>query len=356
MKYKILAVFLFFSAFSWAQKIDNVYFRVDGMQVVVTYDFSGCESADVALYLSSNKGRSFSSVPLSAVTGDVGHNVKAGRKRIVWNPLGDYPDGITGDVAFKVRIAGNIVGKVEGAQAQSADRVTITANGVPFEMIRVEGGTFTMGATVEQLLDADEDEKPAHRVTLSTYYIGKCEVTQKLWKAVMGNNPSFHKGDIYPVEMVSWSDCQIFIKRLNELTGKKFSLPTEAQWEFAARGGNKTKHYKYAGSNDKNTVAWCDDTSDRETHPVGKKPANELGLHDMSGNVFEWCQDWYGHDYYASSPAKDPEGPDKGTWKYRVLRGDCSWGYEKSCRVSDRNGNDVDIQSWGIGLRLAARF
>ena len=341
--------------FCYAQKIENVLFRTDGQRVVVTYDLSGCKSADVALYLSVNGGRSFSSIPLTGVSGNVGKGVLSGRNRIVWNPYSDYPEGITGTVAFKVSIAGNVVGKVEKVVGGAAIE-KLTVNGVPFEMVRVEGGTFTMGATVEQLLDADEDEKPAHRVTLSTFYIGKCEVTQKLWKAVMGNNPSFRKGDNLPVENVSWDDCQIFIKRLNELTGKKFALPTEAQWEFAARGGNKTKRYKYAGSNDKNVVAWCDDTSDREIHPVGKKPANELGLHDMSGNVWEWCQDWYGHDYYASSPAKNPEGPDRGTWKYRVLRGDSSWGYRESCRVSDRNGNYADIRSWDIGLRLAAVF
>ena len=356
MRIKLLMLVLL-PVFCYGQKIENVLFQTDEQRVVVTYDLSDCKSADIALYLSVNGGRSFSSIPLKGVSGNVGNGVQSGRNRIVWNPYIDYPDGISGIVAFKVSIAGNVVVKAEEEKKRRrTDIEKFKVNGVSFDMVRVEGGSFTMGATVEQLLDADEDEKPAHRVTLSTFYIGKYEVTQKLWKAVMGNNPSFRKGDNLPVERVSWDDCQIFIERLNQLTGKKFALPTEAQWEFAARGGNKTKRYKYAGSNDKNVVAWCDDTSDRETHPVGKKPANELGLHDMSGNVWEWCQDWYGHDYYASSPAKDPQGPDKGTWHYRVIRGDSSWGYQTSCRVSDRNGNSQDIQSWDIGFRLAAVF
>ena len=151
-----------------------------------------------------------------------------------------------------------------------------------------------MGATSEQGEDADSDEKPAHQVTLSDYYIGETEVTQALWKAVMGTNPSNFKGDSNPVEKVSWNDCQEFIRKLNSLTGRTFRLPTEAEWECAARGGNQSKGYKYSGSNKIKDVAWYDGNSKDKTHAVKTKPSNELGLYDMSGNVNEWCWDLYG--------------------------------------------------------------
>ena len=211
-------------------------------------------------------------------------------------------------------------------------------------MVYVEGGTFNMGATEEQGSSYYSNERPVHEVTLSDYYIGKFEVTQGVWKAVMGYNPSyFQKGDNYPVEQVSWNDIQDFLTKLNQLTGKKYALPTEAQWEYAARGGNKSKGYKYSGSNDIENVAWywynsSTSSSSRSPQPVGSKQPNELGLYDMSGNVWEWCSDWYGSDYYSNSPSTDPAGPETGS--DRVLRGG-SWGdYASYCRVSFRNYNN----------------
>ena len=226
---------------------------------------------------------------------------------------------------------------------------TFTVNGVSFTMVGVEGGTFTMGATSEQGSDADSDETPTHKVTLSSYSIGETEVTQELWKAVMGSNPSSFSGNQNPVESVSWHDCQTFITKLNQLTGKKFRLPTEAEWEFAARGGNKSKGYKYAGSNTIGNVAWYTDNSSSKTHPVKQKAANELGLYDMSGNVYEWCQDWYGS--YNSSAQTNPTGASSGS--YRVHRGGCWSSSARNCRVSTRNNRAPSRTHDYIGLRLA---
>lgn len=228
---------------------------------------------------------------------------------------------------------------------------TYEANGVSFQMVEVRGGTFTMGATSEQASDAFDDEKPAHSVTLSSYYIGKTEVTQELWQAVMGSNPSKFKGDRKPVECVSWEACQTFISKLNSLTGKNFRLPTEAEWEFAARGGIKSKGYKYSGSNTIDDVAWYWDNSGKTTHEVGTKSPNELGLYDMSGNVDEWCNDWSGNKYYSSSPSNNPTGPSSGT--YRVYRSG-SWGnYARICRSSNRGSNlTPDLLGDFLGLRL----
>lgn len=227
---------------------------------------------------------------------------------------------------------------------------TFTVNGVSFNMIAVKGGTFTMGATSEQSSDADSDEKPTHQVTLSDYCIGETEVTQELWQAVMGSNPSKFTGNLQrPVEYVSWNNCQEFIKKLNQLTGKTFRLPTEAEWEYAARGGSQSRGYKYAGSNTIGDVAWYTSNSSSTSHPVGQKQPNELGLYDMSGNVWEWCQDWYGS--YSSSSQTNPTGPSSGS--DRVYRGG-SWGsYAWYCRVSERISLAPSFRHDALGLRLA---
>lgn len=229
---------------------------------------------------------------------------------------------------------------------QGGENITFTVNGVSFTMVPVEGGTFTMGATSEQGSDADGDEKPAHRVTLSSYYIGETEVTQELWQAVMGNNPSRFKGSNRPVECVSWDACQVFIRKLNSLTGKNFRLPTEAEWEFAARGGNKSQGYRFSGGNDLGTVGWY---SENSGHPVKTKKPNELGIYDMSGNVWEWCHDWDGA--YNVGSQTDPTGPTSGS--DRVCRGG-SWGdYARDCRVSCRVNYSPDDCFINLGLRLA---
>ena len=227
---------------------------------------------------------------------------------------------------------------------------TITVDGVSFKMIAVEGGTFQMGSP-ESDAEAFGDEKPQHEVTLSNYYIGETEVTQELWKAVMGSNPSYFVGANLPVENVSWDDCQEFIGKLNEKTGMKFRLPTEAEWEYAARGGKKSKGYTYSGSNTIDDVAWYSDNSGKTTHEVGTKQANELGIYDMSGNVWEWCQDWYGETYYENSPSIDPLGPDSGS--NRVERGGSWWSFARSCRVAYRGRCLPGDRYDNLGFRLA---
>ncbi len=223
-----------------------------------------------------------------------------------------------------------------------------TINGVTFNMVSVKGGTFQMGATSEQQ-SPDSDEKPVHSVTLSDYYIGETEVTQALWTAVMGSNPSNFKGDNLPVERVSWDDCQTFIRKLNQLTGATFRLPTEAEWEYAARGGNKSRGYQYSGSNNLSDVAWYTSNSGDKTHAVKTKQPNELGLYDMSGNVWEWCQDWYGD--YTSRAQMNPTGPSSGS--YRVSRGGGWYGDAGYCRVSNRYCNTPGNRGDNLGFRLS---
>ena len=225
----------------------------------------------------------------------------------------------------------------------------LTINGVSYEMVWVEGGTFRMGATSEQGSYVFNDEKPVHSVTLSGYYIGKTEVTQALWKAVMGSNPSNLKGDNLPVEQVSWNDCQEFIRKVNALTGQNFRLPTEAEWEFACRGGNNSRGYKYSGSNYIDNVAWYDGNSGDKTHPVATKLPNELGIYDMSGNVWKWCSDWKGD--YSSGAQTNPKGPYDGS--SRMRRGG-SWDYgDGYCRSSNRNSYYPTYRNYDFGLRLA---
>lgn len=216
------------------------------------------------------------------------------------------------------------------------ERIVININGITFNMLPVEGGQFVMGATAEQHGEAYDNESPAHSVKLDGFYLGETVVTQTLWNAVMGDESAM--GSELPVTGKNWNDCQSFIRRLNELTGRHFRLPTEAEWEFAARGGKRSSGYKYAGSNNLDEVAWYEQNSGRQVHPVKQKRANELGFYDMSGNVWEWCNDWYGDfDFDDEGDEKavlNPKGPTRGS--LRVVRGAGNAYYAQSCRVSCR--------------------
>ena len=243
-----------------------------------------------------------------------------------------------------------ITNQVTSSVASNSNTISISVkDGVSIDMVKVEAGTFMMGATSE-MKDPDIDEKTVHQVNLTNdYYMGKYEVTQALWEAVMGSNPSKYKGDNLPVEMVSWNDCQEFISKLNSMTGRKFRLPTEAEWEYAARGGKKSRSYQYSGSSNISDVAWYDENSVNKTHPVGTKQANELGIYDMTGNVWEWCSDWYG--FYSSSSQTNPTGADSGSG--RVCRGGGWCDDAVFCRLSFRDCTPPDWRGYNLGLRLA---
>lgn len=251
---------------------------------------------------------------------------------------------------------------IERENKKKMENGQFDVNGVSFKMVRVQGGTFWMGAdngdkglfkkidnTVQNFYGLASDfEKPVHEVTLSDYFIAETVVTQELWQAVMGSNPSYYRGKNKPVEHVSWDDCELFIQRLNSITGKNFRLPTESEWEFAARGGNESRGYIYAGSNIIDEVGWYSGNTDTTTHDVKTKLPNELDLFDMSGNVWEWCNDWYGS--YSSNSQTNPKGPSTGS--SRVLRGG-SWNFQAwKCRVSSRD-NDYPAHKGSVGFRLA---
>ena len=332
----ILILLIVCNLVAFGQRVSNARFEQVGKQVRICYDLSS--DASIEIYLSTDGGKTFEYSPLRSVTGDVGKKVLAGYNRCaMWDVLSDKEKLQGNNITFKIR-----------AVPLSSNQ-TFTVAGVSFTMVFVEGGTFTMGATSEQGEDAYDDEYPTHRVTLSDYYIGETEVTQALWKAVMGSNPSYFNGDNLPVERVRYNDVKTFITKLNQKTGKTFRLPTEAEWEYAARGGKKSKGYKYSGSNNIDDVAWYDDNSNDKTHPVKTKRPNELGIYDMSGNVWEWCSDKYGA--YSSSSQTNPQGSSSGS--YRVFRGGSWDGNARGCRASYRDYGNLSLLHSILGFRLA---
>ena len=224
---------------------------------------------------------------------------------------------------------------------------TFTIDSVTFTMLGIEGGTFTMGAAMETP-ETYPDELPAHKVTLSSFMLGETEVTQALWEAVMDYNPSCFQYPDFPVDNVSWEECQDFISRLNELTHKHFRLPTEAEWEYACRGGNTNHHTRFCGSDTLDIVGWNKGNC-KEPHPVRRLQPSLLGLYDMSGNVWEWCSDYYAP--YPEGNVVNPQGPAEGN--YHVCRGGCWSGGEKGCSPSIRSRLSIGGKRNVIGFRLA---
>lgn len=223
-----------------------------------------------------------------------------------------------------------------------------------FRMIRVEGGSFTMGEEnpeAKKIKTVFMDERPAHKVTLPSFYICETMVTQELWKAVFPNaDVNIKRGrENLPKVKVSWDDCWLFANRLTKITGHNFRLPTEAEWEFAARGGVHSKGFKFAGNDNISFVAWYNNTK-KPIQPVRKLKTNELGLYDMSGNVSEWCADWYDKDYYANSAENNPQGPESG--QYRVIRGGSVFSTADGCRTTLRMFLAPNKREAGVGLRL----
>ena len=243
----------------------------------------------------------------------------------VRKPISDYKSEINGDVE------------------------TVTINGVSFNLVKVKGGSFTMGATEEQGDDAYAAEEPAHNVTLADFMIGETEVTQQLWEAIMGENPSPYQGANLPVQCIRYVDCETFFFKLNYLTNRHFRLPTEAEWEFAARGGTKAMPTKYAGGDNFDEVAWYCNNSGNQPHQVKEKAPNELGLYDMSGNVDEWVvDDW---SDYTETPKNNPKVTNNTGEKVR--RGGGCLDFQRHLRVSDRRGCSELMWNFDIGLRLA---
>lgn len=260
---------------------------------------------------------------------------------------------INGDGVADIEDVTSLIAWVLGSPEAPIEEETITVNGVEFTMVLVEGGTFMMGCTPEQWPGVFRNEGPVHEVTLWSYYIAQTEVTQELWEAVMGYNPSMFVGDPQrPVETVSMFACARFVDKLSELTGRTFRLPTEAEWEYAARGGNRSRAYRLSGSNNIDDVAWYEDNSDGSTHPVATKRPNELGIYDMSGNVNEWCQDWYSG--YVEDPVTNPVGPESGY--ENVYRGGCWIFPDCRCRNAYRDEAEPNTANQYLGLRVVMNY
>ena len=315
-----------------AAEVKNIKPSQAGNRVLFEFDVAGepKEEADVSITLTIN-GKTHTSDKLH-LEGDFG-KVKAGKgKKIYWNVLQDFPRGFNQEFDFEI---------VAGGKAFKDP-----ATGI--EMVYVKGGCYQMGDTFGV---GEDNENPVHEVCVDDFYIGKYEVTQGQWKAIMGKNPSYFKdcGDNCPVEGASWNDIQDFINKLNQKTGKNYKLPTEAEWEYAARSGGKSE--KYSGGNNIDSVAWYDKNSGNKIHPVGTKQPNGLGIYDMTGNVWEWVNDWHHSDYYKNSPKNNPTGPNSGTG--RVRRGGSWGGVTGRARSASRDNDSPGSRLNFPGFRLA---
>ncbi len=334
IKHSLLGILLLvlFPLMLLAAEVENIRPQQIGNRILFEYDLTGDEEAEVTLTITV-KGTVYTQDRLH-LEGDYG-KVKPGRnKKIYWNVLQDFPKGLSTTFDWELEAGGK----------QFKDPVT------GMEFVFVKGGCFEMGDTFG---DGYSYEKPVHDVCVSDFYMGKYEVTQGQWEVIMGDNPSYFKncGDNCPVENVSWYEVQEFIERLNSKSGKKYRLPTEAEWEYAARSGGKRE--KYAGTNsdaDLGSYAWYIMNSGSKTHPVGQKQPNGLGLYDMSGNVWEWVSDRYDQNYYKNSPRNNPKGPSSGS--YRVLRGGSWSGVPNAIRASYRFDINPSTRNYNYGFRL----
>jgi formylglycine-generating enzyme required for sulfatase activity len=292
MKKRVLQIILSILCLSsQAQKVSNIRAEQHGQDIIVFYSLETTLPCEVNLLLSQDNGLTWS-LPLINISGDNGRILTGGEKKIIWSVLDEYEQLVGEKLKFKVIANGR--------------------NPYTPEMVFALGGTFKMGSNLGKY------QGPVHGVLLSSFFIGKYEVTQFEWKEIMGSNPSYFKDcDLCPVEQVSWQDVQLFIRRLNEKTGLSYRLPTEAEWEYAARGGKTGQDFRFAGSDKVQEVGWYSLNSEKRTRPVGSLKSNELGLHDLSGNVDEWCYDYF--EDYTLDFKVNPNGPTKG--QMRVIRG-----------------------------------
>lgn len=347
LKTILFVLLLIVSLFSFSQKVENVRFEQQGKTIVVYYDLIGNPGVySVNLFYTHDDGTTWIG-PLISVSGDIGENQKPGiGKKISWDVIAEQMQ-VTGEIYFEVRIKTKYY-FTESAKHLDNDKTPVLQNIIidfDYEMVIVKGGTFQMGSPN----NGSADERPVHSITLSDFYIGATEVTQKFWNEIMGNDPSANRNcDSCPVEQVSWEDVQEFIKKLNRKTGKIYRLPTEAEWEYAARGGSNDNGNQFSGSNIIGNVGWYDGNSESRTHAVRQKQPNELGIYDMTGNVWEWCSDWYG--IYLSGAQTNPIGSFDGV--RRVLRGG-SWSYPWNyCRNTYRDSYFIEKSHGAIGFRL----
>jgi len=325
---KIILFLIVPQCLAFAQQITNLHQKIENGRIVITYDLQDNIGGIYSINVTAKNGDEFIS-PL-VIAGDLNGVSPGKNKTIWWEPV------------------------LEGRELEGWQIFLIAEINI-FHMIKIRSGIFEMGCG-NWTSDCDKDEKPVHNVMVSSFYMSSTEVTQAQWESIMGSNPSRFKGNNLPVESVSWNDVQDFIQKLNTKTGQNYRLPTEAEWEYAARSGGAStgsaNKYKYAGTNSNlSDYAWYDDDSNDKTHPVAQRKPNGLGLYDMSGNVWEWCSDWYDRGYYKSSPKRDPKGARSGS--SRVLRGG-SWGnLDYECRSLNRSGNYPASKSSYRGFRLA---
>ena len=319
---KIILLLIIPQCLAFTQQITNLHQKIENGRIVISYDLQGKIGFTYKINVTAKNGDEI--ISPNIIAGDM-NEVSLGDNKVIW---------------WEPTLEGRVL---EGWQ------VILTGERNIFHMIKIGGGTFEMGCG-SWISDCSEDEKPVHTVIVSSFYMSATEVTQAQWISLMGTNPSYFKGNNLPVENVSWNEVEQFIKKLNQQTGGGYRLPTEAEWEYAARSGGVNE--KYAGtSSNLGDYAWYRDNSNSNTHPVAQKMPNGFGLYDMSGNVQEWCSDIYDKSYYKNSPAKDPRGAKSGASS--ILRGGSWFMNVAFCRLSNRNFNFPQSRYNDIGFRLA---